>query len=466
MLHKVTAVRADAYDLFHQGTMALSRAERAGIRIDEEYFRHTMDELEVKVKETKATLLKSKLGVSWKKVYGTEMNFGSGDQLQAVLYEYLKIEPINTTANGKPSVDEPTLVQLKNKAPGIDTLLSLRKLEKMGSTYLRGFLMESVNGFIHPNFNLDMVVTYRSSSNAPNFQNIPKRDKMLMKMIRSGLFARQGHLLMEVDYSGLEVSIAACYHKDPKMLEYLHQPTSDMHGDVSKLCFFLDDYTKAQYKPVRDAIKNSFVFPQFYGDYYVNCAKGLCDHLALPKGGKFDGKGWLMPNGDPIGTHLHKKGIKRFDQFLDHVQDMETDFWEKRFRVYAHWKKLHYERYLKTGYVDSFTGFRCWGPMSRNDAINYPVQGAAFHCLLWAFIQVQNIGMQENWDSRLIGQIHDAMIGDIHPDELDHVMGVVNKVCTVDLPNHWDWICVPLRIEAEVTDVDKPWSEMHEYHLN
>lgn len=465
MLHQVTTQRADAYHLFHEGTMALARAEVAGIRADEAYFKRTIESQTQAIADCKLALSKTKLGLVWKKVYGNTVKYSSGDQLRVILYQYLKLEAPTQTENGTPAVDEPTLVQLKKKVAGIDELLKLRKMEKITNTYLEGFRSSIVNGFIHPIFNLTTVKTYRSSSNNPNFQNIPKRDKDLMRLIRSGLFARFGHQLVEVDFSGLEVSIAACYHQDPTMLKYLLRDDTDMHGDISQLCFFLSDYTKAKYSHVRSAIKNSFVFPQFYGDYYGNCAKGLCEWLDLPKSGRFDGKGWMMPNGKPIGTHMHNNGITGFDKFLDHLQKMEDDLWQVRFKVYAKWKEAHYASYLKNGYVDSFTGFRCWGPMSKNDAINYPVQGAAFHCLLWSFIQVQKIAIAEKWDSRLIGQIHDALIADVHPDELHHVLSTINRVCTVDLPKAWDWICIPLKIEAEVTDIDGSWADIKHFDL-
>lgn len=465
MLHKVTTERAEAYRLFHEGSIALARAEIAGIRADEDYFNKTIESQNQAIIDCKLALAKTKLGSAWQKVYGNDVKYGSGDQLRGILYQHLKLEPLNQTEKGVPAVDEPTLVQLKKKVPGIEELLKLRKMEKITGTYLKGFQSEIVNGFIHPMFNLTTVRTYRSSSNKPNFQNIPKRDKDLMRLIRSGLFARKGHQLVEVDYSGLEVSIAACYHQDPTMLTYLLKANTDMHGDVSQLCFFLTDYTKAKYGHVRNAIKNSFVFPQFYGDYYGNCAKGLCEWLELPKGGRFDGKGWLMPNGTPIGTHLHNNGVTGFDKFLNHLQKMEEDFWQVRFKVYAKWKEAHYASYLKNGYVDSFTGFRCWGPMSKNDAINYPVQGAAFHCLLWAFVEIQKIAIAENWDSRLIGQIHDALIGDVNPQEINHVLRTINRVCTVELPKAWDWICVPLKIEAEATEVDGSWADIKHFDL-
>ena len=97
--------------------------------------------------------------------------------------------------------------------------------------------------------------------------------------------------------------------------------------------------------------------------------------------------------------------------------------------------------------------------MSKNDCINYPVQGSAFHCLLWSFIQLDKIIRFEKWDTRLIGQIHDAIILDVHPDELDMVIKRVRKVTCHDLPNEWKWINVPLEVDFEICPVDGSWAE-------
>ena len=97
--------------------------------------------------------------------------------------------------------------------------------------------------------------------------------------------------------------------------------------------------------------------------------------------------------------------------------------------------------------------------------MNAPIQGAAFHCLLWSFIQVDRIQREENWDSRLFAQIHDEMLADTHPDELEHVARTIHRVTTVDLPNEWKWIIVPLEVEADLCPVDGSWNMKEAYKL-
>ena len=70
---------------------------------------------------------------------------------------------------------------------------------------------------------------------------------------------------------------------------------------------------------------------------------------------------------------------------------------------------------------------------------------------------------KENWDSRLIGQIHDSILLDVHPDELEHVIETVRRVATVELPKMWKWIIVPLAVEVDVSPVDGSWADKQSY---
>ena len=135
-----------------------------------------------------------------------------------------------------------------------------------------------------------------------------------------------------------------------------------------------------EHKYLRNATKNSFVFPQFYGDYYANNAQGFCNSwLHLPLGRWKPGTGPDMPDGK-LSDHMISKGIKSYQDFEDHMKKIEKDFWGNRFRVYQKWKDTWVEAYQKKGFFDMYTGFRCSGIMKKNEVINYPVQGAAIHC--------------------------------------------------------------------------------------
>lgn len=455
----------EAYQLLHDGILVLQRAEQHGMRIDVEYCQKKKKHLTRKINHLQSKFENTNFFKHWQRVYGTKANIDSNWQLAHLLYDVKKIKPTKLTASGKGATDEETLSRIG--LPEIDQLLEIRKLKKIRDTYLDAYIREQVNGYLHPSFNLHTVRTYRSSSDHPNFQNVPKRDKEAMKICRQAICPRPGHQLLEIDYSSLEVRISACYHKDPNMINYINDSNSDMHGDMARQIFLLENLSKdiPEHKILRNAAKNGFVFPEFYGDYYGNCAENLaCRWGGLPKGKWKKGQGIPMPTGT-LSDHLISMGIESYEQFEKHVSQVEEDFWGRRFQVYQRWKDRLWKKYQRLGYVDLLTGFRCKGVMTRNEAINIPIQGSAFHCLLWSFIEIDRIARKENWDSHLVGQIHDAILLDVLPDELERVIEVAKQVACHDLLEAWDWIIVPLEIEADICDVNKPWSEKKAFPL-
>jgi uracil-DNA glycosylase family 4 len=452
-----------AYRLLHEGTLAFAKAERQGLRIDTNYCKRQSRRLTKKVEKSEAKLKSTKFFRHWQHSTNGNVNINSNPQLGNFLYGVKKIKPPMLTDTGKGSTTDEALKMLK--IPELDIILERSKLLKNRDTYLEAFVREQVNYYLHPSFNLNVARTYRSSSSNPNFQNIPKRDKQAMKLVRQSIFPRPGHQLLEVDYSGIEVSIAAAYHKDPTMMDYLINK-KDMHGDMAKQIFKIDDWDKSRsdHAYLRSAAKNGFVFPQFYGDYYANNAASLCGSwVSLPQSKWKKGMGYEMNDGSTIGDHLIKKGLDSYDKFVDHIKEIESHFWKKRFPVYAKWKESHYKQYLKNGYVSLKTGFVCRGVMSKNDVINYPVQGAAFHCLLWAFTQLDKVFEKYRFDTLLVGQIHDAIVLDVNPKELEEVYKLVQNIGTKQLPKAFKWINVPLSIDAELCPVDGSWAEKQDW---
>jgi len=466
-----------AYRLLHEGTLAFARAEQAGIHVNMDYIAKEKTRLSKKIESLEQEFKHTKFYQHWKHSRQHEPNIGSNPQLAHFLYNVKKITPAKYTRNEQGATDEEGLTQLN--LPELDNLLQIRKLKKVRDTYLESFEREAVNNRIHPSFNLNIARTFRSSSSNPNFQNIPKRDEESMQSCRGALFPRPGHQLLDVDYSGLEVRIAACYHKDPVMLRYINNPASDMHRDMAQQIFSIAKYDDAVHDELRQAAKNGFVFPQFYGSYYKSCAHNLaCKWGELPQGKWEAGQG-LELGEMTLSEHLISKGIREFGReyvdaktgrrkatgFLSHVKNIEDDFWNNRFKEYQKWKDRWWEGYKRHGYIDMFTGFRCSGVMERNDCINYPVQGTAFHCLLWSFNRLDQIMRHERWDTKLIGQIHDDIVLDVSPSELNRVAKVVKQVTCEDLTRAWSWINVPLDVKMELCPVDGSWAEKKNFTI-
>lgn len=462
----IQATQKDAYRLFHEGIQAFARAEQQGIRIDLDYCKRTTEELTERIEDLEQNFQKTKFYRHWKHATQGKPNINSNSQLGWFLYKIKKIKPPKKTVTGQGSTDEETLESLN--IPEVLDLLQMRKLKKLRDTYLKGFINEQADGFIHPNFNLHTARTYRSSSDSPNFQNIPKRDKEAQEICRNALYPRKGYQLLEVDYSSIEVCISACYHHDPTMIKYIEEPSSDMHGDMAEQIFKLGKLDKSipGHSTLRSAAKNGFVFPQFYGDYYGNNAVTL----ATTWGGLPENRRWRKGQGTEVGSahlsdHLIKNGMKSLSDFTEHIKHIEHDFWTNRFKVYNRWKKTWFKRYQKNTYIDLLTGFRCYGPMSRNDATNYPIQGSAFHCLLWSFIELDKVLRYRKFKTRLIGQIHDAIVLDVHPAELQDVAVLLQEIMVDKLKAHWEWIIVPLAIEMDVGPVDGSWNTLEPFKI-
>ena len=108
------------------------------------------------------------------------------------------------------------------------------------------------------------------------------------------------------------------------------------------------------------------------------------------------------------------------------------------------------------------TGFTCVGEMGKNNAINYPVQGAAFHCLLWSLITLDKFIIDNELRTRIIGQIHDSIVLDIYPPERQIIIDAITDITTRQLLNEFKWIIVPLKIDFEIGEIDGSWADMKE----
>lgn len=429
-----------AYKLFHDGILSFSKIQEVGIRLDTDLLKKTATHLERRLEREKEKIQSMEEVVGWKNEYKVRGHFNpnSPKQLSSILFQYLKYKPSKYTQKENISTDQSVLEGYNT--PFTNTLVKYRKLEKLRGTYLENFMVEEINGYMHPSFNLHIARTYRSSSSNPNFQNIPVRDEEAQKITRPLIIPRRGRRILEVDYSSVEVRVSACNHKDPAMIEYINDPTTDMHRDSAMKLFKIDDPTQVP-KHLRQGAKNGFVFPQFYGDYFGNCSRNIWEN-------------WLKDDDKEL---LKKKGLRSFQSFENHVKAIEEWFWNTKFKRYTEWKDEILMKYIDDGYIDLLTGFRCHGPMDKKEVWNYPIQGPAFHCLLWSLNRIQEYISAERMRTLLIGQIHDSILFDLIDEELAQLLPVVKRIMCDDIRKFWEWIIVPLEIEAEITEVDGSW---------
>jgi uracil-DNA glycosylase len=439
----------DAYNLFHDGILAFSDIQQNGICIDEEYYKEQDKILKDKIGAIRAELKDSDEAKLFLQEQGKDLDLGSSKDLGVLFYDVLQL-PAQTTKNNNYRVDVDALDSIK--IPFVDKLLQMRKWEKASGTYMAQLLREVCGGRIYPMYDLHIPISGRGSSSMPNWQNIPSHDPEIGPIIRSGIFPTNGNCLVEIDYSSIEVRIAALVTLDENLLAYVLNPEKDMHMDVSMDIWMLpkDEVTKE----IRFHSKGGFTFSQFYGSYYVNCAKDLWKHVDCE-----------TKSGTILKDHMQDRNINNLNEFTEHCKGVEEIFWGTRFKQYAQWKIDINELYRKQGYIDNLFGFRFVGYLSEKQCTNFPVQSSAFHVLLDSLIRINNIAKEEKWKSKIVGQIHDSALLDIFPEEQDHVL----KTCVYEMSENsrllHPFITIPIPVEVEISPQNLSWWDKKEVKI-
>ncbi len=442
----------DAYDMYHDLTLIFSTMEIDGIPCDDAYYQRMYKEVGVKIDELEKYLHKGEEAKKFKKRYGFDINLSSSQQLGNLFYDILNYPEI-LNKEGRRTVGKEALKEIQ--LPFVKKLIKLTKLQKVKNTYVQGHITHSRNNLLHASFNLSTTVSFRSSISSPSMQNVPVRDEESKTICRGGLIPSKGFHIGEADWSGIEVAIGCAYHKDPNMIKYVSDPSTDMHRDTAMDLFKL---SLAQMKlkggkAVRQAAKHGFVFPQFYGDYWKQCAPKLFEERYMELG---DGT---------LKDHMESVGLHSLEVFQEHVRKMEKTFWYKRFPVYNQWRKDQFELYLKQGYIDTYTGFKHKGILSKKDTCNHNIQGEAYRAQAWVMMQLDRELREGKFQSRMINQVHDSIIFDLHPAEIDDVFHLMEYYGTNVIKKLNKWINVPLKIDFDLAPVNRPWSEKSEYKL-
>lgn len=439
------------YQLLHDGMLALNEVELHGMQINSPYCKREERNLTKEIEVLEKAVETDRTVVKWKQEMGDKFKLNSTVQLSKVLYKDLGLKPKKFTAKQNPSTDKEALAMYAKKVPFLGKMQEVKK-KVTARNFLRGWEREAVNGILHPQFSLVAAETFRSGCSHPNLQNVPVRDMEIQKLLRSAIVPSPGRQILEADFKGIEVCISACYHKDPVMIDYIKDKTKDMHRDMAMELFRLGKPQVA--KEIRHLAKNGYVFPEFYGSYFEQVAPNIWDAIKERE--------LKLTDGTLLMDHLRKNDLCTLRQFTNYIQDIEVHFWDKRFSVYAKWKKEKEAEYLRKGYLETLSGFRCSGPLKRNQIVNFPIQGTAFHCLLWTLIKLNRFIRVNGCESRICSQVHDSLIVDLVPGERDVIVREIRRLVEVELPRHWPWIIVPMEVEMELTPIDGSWYEKKE----
>jgi DNA polymerase-1 len=454
-----------AYALFHDATLALSHVEQNGIKVDEGYLNSTIERVQGEVKTLQRELKSDPVFTkTWMRRFGDKTKLSAQDQLGKVFFEELGFERAPIVEKKSKKTDSESMAEAvfaDVDHPFVKKWFRWKRYkDKVLSTYLYNIRRETIHGRCHPHYNLNLAISYRSTSDNFNFQNIPKRDPEIADLIRR-CFVAINHF-GEIDYSQAEVRGAAVYSEDGNLIKYINDKSKDMHYDTAGDLFFLkrEQISKA----IRHIAKNMFVFPEFYGATWFQQALMIWHEI--------DRRQVKLERTDVLLTKwLRQHGIKELGSvdpkeepvkgtFAHHVKNVERIMWDKRFRQYRDWKVKWYNEYCKRGSFKAKTGFVYEGFMKKNEVLSYAIQGTAFHWMLWSLVQIHRWLRKNNMKTRLIGQIHDSIEADIHPKEKDDFIEKCHQVMTQDIHKHWDWIIVPLEVEAEISPIGGSWAEV------
>ena len=348
---------------------------------------------------------------------GHHFNINSTQQLSEALFTTLKLEPpdrTKRTASGHYSTSADVLDLLSGKHPVVDWILEYRELAKLKSTYIDSLPLE-VNpetGRVHTSYNQTGSVTGRLASSDPNLQNIPIRTE-LGRQVRQAFVAGKGWKLLSVDYSQVELRIAAHMADDEAMLAAF-QNNQDIHATTAAaiLGIPINEVTKDQRRHAK-AIN--------FGLIYGMSPFGLTRTTDLT----------LAEAEDFVEAYFERfPGIKRY---LD------------RIRVQA----------AEVGYVETLLGRRRYFPglktqqnqnirnREEREAINAPIQGTAADIMKLAMIKVVQALQESGLSARMLLQVHDELVLECPADEITETSRLVQQVMETAYP-----LKVPLLTEA------------------
>lgn len=394
----------------------LNEMEKQGIAIDVEGLKEFSIQLEGEV---------NTLETSIKELAGMDFNIDSPKQLGDVLFEHLKISAkAKKTKTGQYATGEDILQKHKNDHEIITLILEYRQLRKLKSTYVDPLptLTDPGDGRIHTSFMQTVTSTGRLSSNNPNLQNIPIRSENGKEIRKAFITRGEDYLMMSVDYSQIELRIIAALSKDPNMVEAF-QNKHDIHTATAAKVFHIpsEEVTKDQ----RSAAK-----AVNFGIIYGQSAFGLAQNLGISR----------------------KEAKEIIDNYFAQYGTIKTYMDETVAKA------------RENGYVETIMQRRRYLPeinsanaivrgFAERNAVNAPIQGSAADIIKMAMVAVYKEMSQQHLKSKIILQVHDELIFDVHTSEIDLMKNLVKTAMegAVDL-------IVPMEVEMELAT---NWLEAH-----
>ena len=356
---------------------------------------------------------------------GEEFNLASPKQLGPILFEKLKlVDKPKKTKTGQYSTAEDVLSFLAKDHPIVADILEWRSVNKLQNTYVKA-LPEEINphtGRVHTVYNQAVAATGRLSSNQPNLQNIPIRTERGQQVRKAFIPRDENHVLLAADYSQIELRIIAALSKDPAMLEAF-QKGEDIHATTAAKVFGvpLEEVSREQRSNAKTVN---------FGIVYGVSAFGLSQQTNLNR---------------TEAKELIEAYYATYPQLKNYMSE-QVDFARENGYVTT---VLGRRRYLKD--INSQNAV-VRGAAERN-AVNAPIQGSAADIIKIAMINIHRRMEKENWQSKMLLQVHDELVFDVPKTEIETLSAMVKE----EMENAFS-LEVPLLVEV---GVGENWLEAH-----
>jgi DNA polymerase I len=369
----------------------LASMETEGINLDVPYLKELSAELASDIKALEQKIYENA---------GEKFNLGSPKQLGEILFDKLKIGGVKQkkTKTGQYATGEDVLSFLALTNPFVQDILDWRQLVKLQNTYVEALPLQvkPKTGRVHTDYMQAVAATGRLSSNNPNLQNIPIRTER-GRQIRKAFVARDAdHTIVSADYSQIELRIIAALSGDPEMIKAF-QNKEDIHASTAAKVFNvpLAEVTREQRGHAKTVN---------FGIVYGVSAFGLSNQTSLSR----------TESKDLIDAYY--KTYPRLKQFMNDLVEGARE----------------------NGYVQTISGRRRYlkdinsqnqvvrGAAERN-AVNAPIQGSAADIIKIAMINIQKRLINENWKSKMLLQVHDELVFDVHNSELETIKPLIKE---------------------------------------
>lgn len=376
----------ECIDLFNNIEMplvyVLADMELTGMRVDNKVLMDMKEEILIKIELLKKEIFN---------LVGCEFNVNSPRQLANILYD-----KIGVPANKKRKTDKEYLSKYKNEFPVIDKILDYKALWKIYSTYiisLSDFIHE--DGKIHTIYNQTLTRTGRLSSSYPNLQNIPTRYEY-SKLIRKA-FIPCNDLIMSSDYSQIELRLLAHLSCVPKLVEAFKSGI-DIHTKTAMEIYNVsEDLVNAEMRRVAKAVN--------FGILYGMSGFGLSDALDININD---------------ATEFISKYKSAFPGIDEYMKGVIKDAHEKGYVKTIMNRKRIIEEINNTNHIIRHQGERI--------ALNTPIQGSSADIIKKAMIDLHRALKDNNFESKMILQIHDELIFDVKKEEEGKLKELVKNV--------------------------------------